>query len=62
MRRPLADAPDGASHLLLSREQQQVSQLALTLAGGRLTIDELSRQGAQLASRGTLANCRWRRC
>ena len=42
--------------LLLSREQQQVNQLALTLAGGRLTVEQLSRQGTQLASRGTLAN------
>jgi translocation and assembly module TamB len=42
--------------LVLSREQQQVNQLALTLAGGRLTVEQFSRQGAQLASRGTLAN------
>jgi len=42
--------------LLLSREQQQVSNLALTLAGGRLTVEQFSRQGAQLASRGALAN------
>ncbi|MHB1188338.1 translocation/assembly module TamB domain-containing protein [Thiobacillus sp.] len=42
--------------LLLSREQQQVNQLALTLAGGRLTVEQFSRQGAQLASRGALAN------
>jgi translocation and assembly module TamB len=42
--------------LLLSREQQQVSNLALTLAGGRVTVEQFSRQGAQLASRGALVN------
>jgi translocation and assembly module TamB len=42
--------------LLLSREQQQVDHLALTLAGGRVTVEQFSRQGAQLATRGTLAN------
>ncbi|MHB1214771.1 MAG: translocation/assembly module TamB domain-containing protein [Thiobacillus sp.] len=42
--------------LLLSREQQQVSGLALTLAGGRLSVEQFSRQGTQLASRGALAN------
>ncbi|MHB0982924.1 MAG: translocation/assembly module TamB domain-containing protein [Thiobacillus sp.] len=42
--------------LLLSRERQQVSDLALTLAGGRLSVEQFSRQGAQLASRGALAN------
>ncbi|MHB8937932.1 MAG: translocation/assembly module TamB domain-containing protein [Thiobacillus sp.] len=42
--------------LLLSRQQQQVSDLALTLAGGRLNVEQFSRQGAQLASRGALAN------
>ena len=42
--------------LLLSREQQQVGNLALTLAGGRLTVEQFSRQGTQLASRGALAN------
>ncbi len=42
--------------LLLSRKQQQVNHLALTLAGGRLTVEQFSRQDAQLASRGTLAN------
>ncbi len=46
-------APAG---LLLSREQQQVNQLALTLAGGRVTVEQFGRQGAQLASRGALAN------
>jgi translocation and assembly module TamB len=42
--------------LLLSREQQQVSQLALTVAGGRVTVDQFNLQDAQWASRGTLAN------
>ena len=42
--------------LLLSRERQQVSDLALTLAGGRLNVEQFSRQGTQLASRGALAN------
>lgn len=42
--------------LLLSREQQQVNQLALTLADGRLTVEQFSRQDADMASRGTLAN------
>ncbi len=44
------------AHLLLSREQQQVNNLALTVAGGQLTIEQFSYQGARLASRGTLAN------
>jgi translocation and assembly module TamB len=42
--------------LLLSREQQQVDNLALTLAGGRLTVEQFSRQGTQLATRGALAS------
>ena len=42
--------------LLLSREQQQVSQLALTVAGGRVTVEQFNLQDAQWASRGTLAN------
>ncbi|MDQ1314786.1 MAG: translocation and assembly module TamB [Pseudomonadota bacterium] len=46
----------GPADLLLSREQQQVSQLALTLAGGRVTVEQFSRQGARLASRGALDN------
>jgi len=44
------------AHLLLSSERQQVNDLALTVAGGRLTVDRFDRQGAHLASRGTLAN------
>ena len=42
--------------LVLSRDQQQVNGLALTVAGGRLTIEQFDRQGTRLASRGTLAN------
>ena len=42
--------------LLLSREEQQVSQLALTVAGGRVTVEQFRLQGTQWASRGTLAN------
>ena len=42
--------------LVLSREVQQVDNLRLTLAGGRVTLDHFSRQGTQLASRGAFAN------
>jgi translocation and assembly module TamB len=42
--------------LLLGREQQQVSHLALVVAGGQLDVAQFSRQGAQLATRGSLAN------
>ncbi|MBI3432065.1 MAG: translocation/assembly module TamB domain-containing protein [Hydrogenophilales bacterium] len=42
--------------LLLSRGQQQVNGLALSVAGGRLTVDQFDRQGTRLASRGTLAD------
>lgn len=42
--------------LLLSRERQQVNGLALSVAGGRLTVDRFDREGRRLASRGTLAN------
>ncbi|ODU30579.1 MAG: hypothetical protein ABS93_01775 [Thiobacillus sp. SCN 62-729] len=44
------------AHLLLSSERQQVNDLALAVAGGRLTVERFDRQGAHLASRGTLAN------
>jgi translocation and assembly module TamB len=46
-------APAG---LLLSREQQQVNQLALMVAGGRVTVEQFNRQGTQLTSRGALTN------
>jgi translocation and assembly module TamB len=42
--------------LLLSREQQQMNNLVLTLAGGRVAIEHFSHQGTQLASRGALSN------
>ena len=42
--------------LLLSRAQQQVGNLALTLAGGRVTVEQFDRHGTQLASRGELVN------
>ncbi|MEQ1590854.1 MAG: translocation/assembly module TamB domain-containing protein [Thiobacillaceae bacterium] len=42
--------------LLLARDQQQVSNLALTLAGGQLNVAQLNRQGAHLATRGSLNN------
>lgn len=42
--------------LVLGRGQQQVSNLALTLAGGQISVAQFSRQGAQLATRGTLAD------
>ncbi len=42
--------------VLLSRERQQVDHLALTVAGGRVTVEHFSRQGTQLASRGALSN------
>ena len=42
--------------LVLGRDQQQVSNLALTVAGGQLNVAQFSRQGTQLATRGSLAN------
>ncbi len=42
--------------LLLSRERQQVTDLALTLAGGQANVAQFDRQGAQLATHGSLAN------
>jgi translocation and assembly module TamB len=42
--------------LLLSREQQQMNNLVLTLAGGRVAVEHFSHQGTQLASRGALSN------
>lgn len=44
------------ARLLLSREHQRVNNLELTVAGGRLTVDQFDHQGMQLASRGSLAN------
>jgi translocation and assembly module TamB len=42
--------------LVLGRDQQQVSKLALTVAGGQLNVTQFSRQGTQMATRGSLAN------
>jgi translocation and assembly module TamB len=42
--------------LMLGRDQQQVANLALTLAGGRVMVEQFSRQGRQLATRGSLSN------
>ncbi|MBZ0069563.1 MAG: hypothetical protein K8F26_12210, partial [Thiobacillus sp.] len=42
--------------LVLGREQQQVSNLSLTLAGGKISAVHFSRQGAQLSTRGSLSN------
>lgn len=42
--------------VLLSRTRQQADHLALTLAGGRLLLEQTSFQDGQLATRGTLSN------
>lgn len=42
--------------LVLSRDRQQVENLALTLAGGELMLAQFSRDGGQFFSRGTLTN------
>ena len=42
--------------LTLGRDRQQVANLALTLAGGRVMVEQFSRQGRQLATRGSLSN------
>ncbi len=42
--------------LVLSRARQHIDALAFTLAGGRVDVTELRRDGAALASRGSLAN------
>jgi translocation and assembly module TamB len=42
--------------LVLGRDQQQVSNLSLTLAGGKISAVHFSRQGAQLSTRGSLSN------
>ena len=36
--------------LVLGRDQQQVSNLSLTLAGGKISVVQFSRQGAQLST------------
>jgi translocation and assembly module TamB len=42
--------------LVLGRDQQQVSNLSLTLAGGKISAVHFNRQGAQLSTRGSLSN------
>jgi translocation and assembly module TamB len=42
------------ANLLLARERQQVDQLALSLAGGSLNLTRFSRDGARIASSGSL--------
>ncbi len=42
--------------LVLGRDQQQVSNLSLTLAGGKISGVHFNRQGAQLSTRGSLNN------
>jgi translocation and assembly module TamB len=42
--------------LVLGRDQQQVSNLSLTLAGGKLSGVHFNRQGTQLSTRGSLNN------
>ena len=42
--------------LVLSRDQQQVSNLTLTLAGGKVRDLQFNRLGTQLTTRGTLDN------
>lgn len=42
--------------LVLGRDQQQVSNLSLTLADGKISDVHFSRQGAQLSTRGSLSN------
>lgn len=41
--------------LLLSRERQVVDNLVVTVAGGRVAVEHFSREGAQVATRGTLS-------
>jgi translocation and assembly module TamB len=44
----------GPATLVLGRERQQVSNLALTLAGGQLRVARFDRQGTRLATQGDL--------
>ena len=46
-------APAG---LVLSRDQQQVSNLSFTLAGGKVSNVQFNRQGTQMNSRGAISN------
>ena len=45
-------APAG---LVLGRDQQQVSNLSFTLAGGKVSNVQFSRQGAQMSTRGAIS-------
>ncbi|MBT9591780.1 MAG: translocation/assembly module TamB domain-containing protein [Thiobacillus sp.] len=49
----LLSAPAG---LVLSRDQQQVSNLSFTLAGGKVSNLQFNRQGAQMSTRGAMSN------
>ena len=46
-------APAG---LVLSRDQQQVSNLSFTLAGGKVSNVQFNRQGLQMSTRGAMSN------
>ena len=46
-------APAG---LVLSRDQQQVSNLSFTLAGGKVSNVQFNRQGTQMSTRGAISN------
>ncbi len=55
----LADWPvslTAPASLLLSGQQQQVNNLALSLAGGQLNLAQFSHQQGRIMSRGTLTN------
>ncbi len=42
--------------LVLSRDQQQVSNLSFTLAGGKVNNVQFNRQGTQMSTRGAISN------
>ncbi len=42
--------------LVLSRDQQQVSNLSFTLAGGKVSNVQFNRQGTQMSTRGAVSN------
>lgn len=46
---------DAPASLVLARDRQQASNVALSAAGGRLTLAHFSREGGRMASRGELA-------
>ena len=49
----LLSAPAG---LVLSRDQQQVSNLSFTLAGGKISGLQFNRQGTQMSTQGAMSN------